>query len=103
MAVDHLSLYQLTIEDGTRFADLYRLGKLAMPPDDAAAAMYEVTQEVCGAAGLPRYGDYVGVGPGAHGRLTLDGSRVATETMLAPDQWLNAAEQDGTGIAAQSA
>lgn len=119
MAVDHLSLYQLTIESGTRFADLYRLGRLRVPEDDAAAAMYDVTQEEGARAGLPayeisnharagaesrhnlvywRYGDYVGVGPGAHGRLTVAGRRIATETMLAPEKWLDAAETDGTGI-----
>ena len=124
MAVDHLSLYQLTIETGTRFADLYRLGKLAIPPDDTAAAMYEATQEICGAAGLPayeisnharsgaesrhnliywRYGDYAGIGPGAHGRLTLPGGRYATETIAGPEAWLNAAERDGTGSAAEVA
>ncbi len=119
MAVDHLSLYQLTIESGTRFGDLYRLGKLRVPGDDAAATMYDVTQDECGRAGLPayeisnharpgaesrhnrvywRYGDYAGIGPGAHGRLTLPHARIATETMLAPEPWLEAAEADGTGI-----
>lgn len=119
MAVDHLSLYQLTIESGTRFADLYRLGKLHIPEDDAAAAMYDVTQEECTRAGLPayevsnharpgaesrhnlvywRYGDYVGIGPGAHGRLSLNGQRMATETVLAPELWLAAAAVNGTGI-----
>lgn len=119
MAVDHLSLYQLTIESGTRFADLYRLGKLRVPDDEAAAIMYDVTQEECERAGLPayevsnharsgaesrhnlvywRYGDYVGIGPGAHGRLTLPDARVATETVLAPEPWLEAAESNGTGI-----
>ena len=123
MAVDHLSLYQLTIEAGTRFADLYRLGKLVTPNDDSAAAMYDVTQEVCEAAGMPayevsnhaapgaesrhnliywRYGDYVGVGPGAHGRLTLGDRRVATETLLVPEAWLDAADRDGTGSAAET-
>jgi len=119
MAVDHLSLYQLTIESGTRFADLYRLGKLAVPGDDDAAAMYEVTQDECDRAGLPayeisnharpgaqsrhnlvywRYGDYVGVGPGAHGRLSVPEGRIATETSLAPEAWLQAAQANGTGI-----
>ena len=123
MAVDHLSLYQLTIEAGTRFGDLYDRGKLHPPPDDTAAAMYEATQEICDAAGMPayevsnharrgaesrhnlvywRYGDYVGIGPGAHGRLTLDGERIATETIRAPEAWLSAAESDGTGLAAQT-
>jgi len=119
MAVDHLSLYQLTIESGTRFADLYRLGKLRVPDDDAAAVMYDVTQEECERAGMPayevsnharpgaesrhnlvywRYGDYVGVGPGAHGRLTLPDRRIATETLLAPEPWLDASDTNGTGI-----
>ncbi len=119
MAVDHLSLYQLTIESGTRFADLYDLGKLRIPEDDAAAAMYDVTQDECDRAGMPayevsnharpgaesrhnlvywRYGDYVGIGPGAHGRLTLAGGRIATETLLAPEPWLDAAGANGTGI-----
>jgi len=123
MAVDHLSLYQLTIEAGTRFADLYRLGKLKPPADEAAAAMYEATQEICEAAGMPayeisnhakpgsesrhnliywRYGDYVGIGPGAHGRLTLDTGRFATETMLAPEAWLEASDRDGLGSAAET-
>ncbi len=123
MAVDHLSLYQLTIEQGTRFGDLYRLGKLRVPGDDSAADMYEVTQELCDAAGMPayevsnharagaesrhnrvywRYGDYVGIGPGAHGRLTLDTGRIATETMLAPEAWLDAACADGLGTAVQT-
>lgn len=119
MAVDHLSLYQLTIENGTRFGDLYRLGKLRVPDDDAAATMYDVTQEECERAGLPayevsnharpgaesrhnlvywRYGDYVGIGPGAHGRLTLPDARIATETVLAPEPWLDAVDANGTGI-----
>lgn len=124
MAVDHLSLYQLTIEAGTRFADLYRLGKLKTPADEDAAAMYDVTQEVCEAAGMPayevsnharpgaesrhnliywRYGDYVGVGPGAHGRLTLGKRRMATETLLAPEAWLDGTDHDGIGSAAETA
>ncbi len=110
MAIDHLSLYQLTIEDGTAFGDRYAAGKLrGLPDDDLAADMYTVTQELCDAAGLPgyevsnhaaaglegrhnqiywRYGDYAGIGPGAHGRLTLGGERLATEAPLAPGAWL---------------
>ncbi len=116
MAADHLSLYQLTIEPGTRFGDLYDRGRLAPPPDDAAAEMYELTQERCEAAGMPayeisnharpgaesrhnliywRYGDYAGVGPGAHGRLTKDGERIATETLRDPAAWLAAVEAAG--------
>mgnify|MGYP001243574529 CR=1 FL=1 len=113
MAVDHLSLYQLTIEDGTAFADRFRAGGLrGLPEEDLAADMYAVTQEVCGAAGMPayevsnhaapgsesrhnqiywRYGDYAGIGPGAHGRLTVDGQRFATESPRAPGLWLEKA------------
>ena len=118
MAVDHLSLYQLTIEDGTAFGDRYAVGKLrGLPEDDSAADMYLITQEICEAHGLPayevsnharpgaesqhnliywRYGDYVGIGPGAHGRLTLNGQKQATETYLSPNAWLRAVET-GTG------
>ncbi|WP_298806120.1 radical SAM family heme chaperone HemW [uncultured Lentibacter sp.] len=118
LAVDHLSLYQLTIEQGTAFGDRYNAGKLRdLPDDDDAAEMYEITQEVCGAAGLSayevsnharvgaecrhnlvywRYGDYVGIGPGAHGRVTLAGARSATEAYRQPNAWLDAAER-GSG------
>jgi len=114
-----LSLYQLTIEHGTRFAELHARGGLrGLPPDDRAAEMYEVTQQVTAAAGMPayevsnharpgsesrhnliywRYGDYVGVGPGAHGRITQGIERIATETLRAPADWMTAAET-GSGI-----
>ncbi len=112
MTVDHLSLYQLTIEDGTAFGDRHAAGKLrGLPKDDNAADMYLATQEICEAHGMPayevsnharlaaesqhnliywRYGDYVGIGPGAHGRITLQGRKFATETHLSPNTWLNA-------------
>ncbi|NOD65014.1 MULTISPECIES: radical SAM family heme chaperone HemW [unclassified Ruegeria] len=115
MAVDHLSLYQLTIEDGTAFGDRYAIGKLrGLPEDDSAADMYLITQDICEAHGLPayevsnharagaesqhnltywRYGDYVGIGPGAHGRVTLNAQKYATETYLNPQRWLDAAER----------
>jgi oxygen-independent coproporphyrinogen-3 oxidase len=115
MAVDHLSLYQLTIEDGTPFAALRQAGKLRdLPDEDVAVDMFQLTQDLCGQAGMPAYeisnhavpgaesrhnriywtaGDYAGIGPGAHGRLTLDGRRHATETPRAPDQWLTAVEK----------
>ena len=115
MAVDHLSLYQLTIEPGTAFGDRFAAGKLAgLPEEDLAADMYEATQELCDAAGLPayevsnharpgaesrhnlvywRYGDYAGIGPGAHGRLTLGARRIATEAASAPGQWLDGIER----------
>ena len=119
LGLDHLSLYQLTIEEGTAFGDRYALGKLrGLPDEDLSADMYEATQEICGAAGLMayevsnhakngnesqhnliywRYQDYAGIGPGAHGRLTLDGQKFATETVLSPGGWLNAVENIGTG------
>jgi len=118
LAVDHLSLYQLTIEQGTAFGDRYNAGKLRdLPDDDDAAEMYEITQDVCGQAGLSayevsnhartgaecrhnliywRYGDYVGIGPGAHGRITPTDTRCATEAYRQPNAWLEAAER-GTG------
>jgi len=113
MAIDHLSLYQLTIEQGTAFGDRYNAGKLTdMPSDDLGADLYEMTQDLCGEAGMPsyevsnhardgaqsrhnlvywRYGDYVGIGPGAHGRLTLNGHRTATECFSNPKRWLDTA------------
>ncbi|MCT8158572.1 radical SAM family heme chaperone HemW [Pseudoruegeria sp. SHC-113] len=119
MAIDHLSLYQLTIEQGTAFGDRYEAGKLSgLPLEDDAAEMYERTQEICEAAGMPayeisnhartgeesrhnslywRYGDYAGIGPGAHGRLTLNGRRLATETYLQPGKWLEAEGTAGSG------
>ena len=119
LAVDHLSLYQLTIEDGTAFGDRYAAGKLrGLPDDDDAADMYMATQDLCARAGFEgyevsnharagaesahnkiywAYGDYAGIGPGAHGRLTLDGQRYATETPLAPGAWLAQVARDGTG------
>ena len=122
MAVDHLSLYQLTIEQGTRFGDLYNKGKLRnLPADDKAADMYLGTQEVCEKYGLKgyeisnyakkgaesrhnqiywRYGDYAGVGPGAHARLTLEGQRTALHTKLAPQDWLSSVTQLGHGMLA---
>tara|TARA_Y100000815_G_scaffold145213_2_gene131487 strand:- start:575 stop:1738 length:1164 start_codon:yes stop_codon:yes gene_type:complete len=119
MANDHLSLYQLTIEEGTAFGDRYARGKLpGLPDEDNAGDMYFLTQELCEAAGMPayevsnhakpgaesrhnliywRYGDYAGIGPGAHGRLTLGGRRFATETPLQPGAWMDAVENRGSG------
>ncbi|MCK0097233.1 radical SAM family heme chaperone HemW [Yoonia sp. F2084L] len=119
LAVDHLSLYQLTIEDGTAFGDRYAAGKLrGLPDDDVAADMYALTQGVCedtGFAGYEvsnharpgcesthnkiywKYGDYAGIGPGAHGRLTLGGTRFATEAPRAPAAWLSQVRQTGNG------
>ncbi len=119
MAVDHLSLYQLTIEDGTAFGDRYKRGKLGgLPTEDTATDMYFATQEICDAAGMSayevsnhaqkgsesrhneiywRYGDYAGIGPGAHGRLTLNGQRYATDTPLSPALWLEKVRKTGSG------
>jgi len=115
----HLSLYQLTIEPGTAYATLARQGKLHLPDEDLAVDLYQLTQDICGGAGLPayevsnharpgeesrhnliywRYGDYAGVGPGAHGRLTLSGRRVATEAERLPERWLAAVEKSGTSL-----
>jgi putative oxygen-independent coproporphyrinogen III oxidase len=121
MAVDHLSLYQLTIEDGTAFGARYLAGGLkGLPLDDTSADMYLITQDICSKAGMPayeisnhardgassrhnlvywRYGDYVGIGPGAHGRLSRDGLKYATQTPLAPGAWLNQVEKTGSGAA----
>ncbi len=106
----HLSLYQLTIEDGTVFGQMHAKNLLnGLPEEDLAADMFELTQEVTAAAGLPAYevsnharpgdesrhnliywrmGDYAGIGPGAHGRLTLSTGRFATEAERMPGAWL---------------
>ncbi|EIM75493.1 coproporphyrinogen III oxidase [Nitratireductor aquibiodomus RA22] len=118
-AADHLSLYQLTIEEGTRFQLLHEAGKLAMPDGDHAARLYEITQEVTAARGLPayeisnharpgaesrhnlvywRYGEYVGAGPGAHGRFIEDGRRHVTFTEKMPETWLERVETEGHGV-----
>ena len=118
MAVDHLSLYQLTIEPGTAFGARAEIGKLRdLPDDDLSADMYADTQEICAAAGMNGYeisnhaapgsesrhnlvywrqGDWAAVGPGAHGRMTLPQGRVATEALRAPGAWIDAVEQHGT-------
>jgi oxygen-independent coproporphyrinogen-3 oxidase len=119
LADKHLSLYQLTIEQGTPFAALHARGKLVVPDADAAGAFYEVTQAMTGRAGLPayeisnhaapgeesrhnltywRYGEYVGIGPGAHGRVVVDGVRRATSTQRSPEQWAALVEAGGHGL-----
>jgi oxygen-independent coproporphyrinogen-3 oxidase len=115
----HLSLYQLTIEPQTPYALLHAKGKLRIPGDDLAAGLYETTQELTEAAGLPayeisnharagqecrhnliywRYGDYAGVGPGAHGRLTLAGGRTATAAIRLPERWVDTVRRRGHGF-----
>ena len=121
-AGDHVSLYQLTIEPGTAFHAQWARGDLATPDDDAAGGLYETTQEAMDAAGLPayeisnharpgaesrhnltywRYGDYAGIGPGAHGRLTIGGRRHATRQHRAPEVWLERASRAGDPLAAE--
>jgi putative oxygen-independent coproporphyrinogen III oxidase len=119
LAVDHLSLYQLTIEDGTVFGDRFAKGQLrGLPGEDLSVDMYQLTQELCDAAGMPAYevsnharpgqesrhnliywrgGDYAGIGPGAHGRLTLNGQRRSTVATRTPGAWLAAVEKTGGG------
>jgi len=123
MSAGHLSLYQLTVEPGTAFGFRAQAGKLGgLPDEDLSADMFEVTHEICAQAGLHGYevsnyshksleskhnmiywrgGDYIGVGPGAHGRLTLSGTRHATRTALAPQAWLERVAQRNTGTSHQ--
>ncbi len=118
LCADHLSLYQLTIEPGTRFEALHRQGELLLPDDDTAASLYLATAEACARHGLLpyevsnlarpgaesrhnlaywRYADYAGIGPGAHGRVTLDGALRATRRHRAPEPWAERVEQRGHG------
>ncbi|MBL8584066.1 MAG: coproporphyrinogen III oxidase [Rhizobiaceae bacterium] len=119
LAADHLSLYQLTIEEGTPFHALHAAKKFAVPDPDLAADLYEATQAITAAHGLPayeisnharpgaesrhnltywRYGEYVGVGPGAHGRFIENGTRIVTIAERMPETWLNLVEARGHGI-----
>jgi len=118
-AAEHLSLYQLTIEQDTPFAALHASGKLIIPDDDDARALYDLTQEITEARGLPayeisnharpgaecrhnlvywRYHEYAGVGPGAHGRLVIEGKRRAISTERRPESWLMRVEAAGHGV-----
>jgi len=123
-AGEHLSLYQLTVEAETPFAALHAAGKLKIPDEDSARALYDTTQEICAAHGLPAYEisnharpggesrhnliywraqEYAGVGPGAHGRLNIgrldiDGARHAVATEKRPEAWLARVESDGHGV-----
>ena len=118
-AADHLSLYQLTIEEGTPFAARHAAGKLRVPDGARARAMYDVTQELCEVAGLPAYEvsnharpgsesrhnllywrghDYAGIGPGAHSRVTANGTKRALSTLKSPEAWLEAVEALGQGF-----
>ena len=118
LAADHLSLYQLTIEPGTAYEALHRRGEIVLPGEDEAAVLYDATGEAALPHGLHayeisnyarpgaesrhnlaywRYGDYAGIGPGAHGRITLGGRRVATRRHRAPEPWAALVERDGHG------
>jgi oxygen-independent coproporphyrinogen-3 oxidase len=118
-AAEHLSLYQLTIEEGTPFFGLHQAGKLKTPDEATARTLYDVTQETCERLGLPAYeisnharpgaecrhnllywrGDeYAGIGPGAHGRLDIGGGRHAIATEKRPEAWLMRVEANGDGV-----
>jgi oxygen-independent coproporphyrinogen-3 oxidase len=118
-AGEHLSLYQLTIEPDTPFAGLHAAGKLQLPDEDTARALYDTTQDICAAQGLPAYEisnharaggecrhnliywrshEYAGIGPGAHGRLDIEGQRHATATERRPEAWLSLVESEGHGV-----
>jgi putative oxygen-independent coproporphyrinogen III oxidase len=120
LASDHLSVYQLTIEPGTAFHTLHARGDLKVPDEETGAALYDTTHELLEKAGMPayeisnharpggesrhnlvywRYEDYVGVGPGAHGRLTFDGAKTATRQEKAPETWIARVRDQGHGTA----
>ncbi len=123
LVADHLSLYQLTVETGTKFETLHRRGALILPDEDTAASLYEATGEEAGRFGLDayeisnyarpgaesrhnliywRYGDYAGIGPGAHGRLNLGGALLATRRHRAPEHWADLVERQGHGTKEQT-
>src|SRR5262244_3730579 len=118
-AAEHFSLYQLTIEPDTPFFGLHKAGKLIVPDEDLARDLYDLTQVICADAGLPAYEvsnharpgaecrhnlvywrghEYAGIGPGAHGRLDIDGERHATATEKRPEAWLTRVERMGHGV-----
>src|SRR6185436_5869207 len=118
-AAEHLSLYQLTIEPETPFHTLHKTGKLVIPDDDTGRELYDLTQDICSASGLPAYEvsnharpgaecrhnlvywrahEYAGVGPGAHGRLDIEDERHATATEKRPEAWLMRVESLGHGV-----
>ena len=115
----HLSLYQLTIEEGTAFYHQFNRGKFSLPDEDEAAALFDLTQELTTASGLPAYeisnhakpgqesqhnlaywqgSYYVGIGPGAHGRLPSENGLLAHQQIKRPEDWLKAVEENGAGI-----
>ncbi len=123
LVADHLSLYQLTIEPGTKYEALHRGGSIVLPDEDLAAALYDATAEEAARFGLLqyeisnyarpgaesrhnlrywRYGDYAGIGPGAHGRVTVDARLFATRRHRAPEVWADRVEQTGHGMTEQT-
>jgi putative oxygen-independent coproporphyrinogen III oxidase len=121
-AADHLSLYQLTIEEGTPFAARHEAGTLHIPNGARARALYLLTQELCEAAGLPAYEvsnharsgsesrhnllywrghDYAGIGPGAHSRISASGTKRALSAIKSPEGWLAKVEARGHGLASE--
>jgi len=119
LATEHVSLYQLTIEPDTIFERLWRAGKLALPDDELGRALFDATQEIAEKYGMPayetsnharagaesrhnlvywRYGDYVGIGPGAHGRIAVGRTRRAQATEKHPEMWLAQVESEGHGL-----
>jgi putative oxygen-independent coproporphyrinogen III oxidase len=120
-SIGHMSLYQLTIEEGTPFAALAKAGKLVVPEEELARDFFVMTQQMCEAAGLPAYevsnhaapgqecrhnmvywrmGDYAGIGPGAHGRLSYDSARHALFCLSNPEDWADRVLEQGHGIEA---
>ena len=118
----HMSLYQLTIEPETRYADLFAAGKLTIPEDDLAADLYDITQELTARHGLPcyeisnhaaphhesqhnllywRYGEYAGAGPGAHSRLRDGANRIALVSEKHPETWRGLVKEKGHGVASE--
>ena len=116
--MDHLSLYQLTMEPGTTMFNAHARGEIMLPSEEEAAALYDITQELCEKMGYPAYevsnhakggaacghnltywrgGDYAGIGPGSHGRLTMDGKTYAVRQVKAPALWLKRVAVNGHG------
>ncbi len=124
LPIEHLSLYQLTIEPGTAFERRVSRGQLTPPDADAAAALYEATQEICEEAGFPAYeisnharapsaraqhnliywqsGEWIGVGPGAHGRMNIDAKRLALEAQRRPNDYIDAVKEHGVGAVSET-
>jgi len=124
LAGEHLSLYQLTLEPRTAFFRRAQAGEALILDADGTAALYEITQAMLEDAGLPayeisnharpgsecrhnltywRYGDYIGVGPGAHGRVTVGGAKIAVQRIRSPEGWLDALDRGADVLTERSA